>query len=398
MGLGVCERGCVQSKTCQSYSPEGGEETEGTSRDPIDTLHRSLDSSAQLTQQQQQQQQQQEQLSVTTQVDLSQKGVEDIAELCMQVILKHEAEVTNSFPSALLKSVINANYVATSASGCHVNHLLANGSHADPEDGTESHLSPPCSESAPIAACGEFAPAFIEPLQASSAASNDEAPQDPSVTEQDLDIYTMRTITVLLLAGPYPVRVDDVRRCWMALPVQLRKRNFTALVLGRTAAIAASCFGLQLLSFQVKGDEEIRGFLLFLSLQFVSFQAELPLETVKASIRLVGRQDLLQGFDEASLLKAVHFREPSHKLESLGDFLSECECLKYIMIMRRPSAASEGAGETLCIVPTDRLLQELKLDSFRSECKATFGVELPDTRMHTTDREEVDGGAANPGT
>ena len=54
------------------------------------------------------------------------------------------------------------------------------------------------------------------------------------------------------------------------------------------------------------GEEEIRGFLLFLSLQLLSYQAELPLEALKASIRLVGRQDLLQGFDGEAALGLLH--------------------------------------------------------------------------------------------
>ncbi|CDJ31158.1 uncharacterized protein EMH_0078310 [Eimeria mitis] len=98
---------------------------------------------------------------------------------------------------------------------------------------------------------------------------------------------------------------------------------------------------------------------------------------------------------EASLFKAVHFREPSHKLETLGDLLSECESLKYITVKRRPSAAGEGARDILYIVPTDRLLQELQLDSFRSECKAKFGVDLPDARLTALEGEEAEGGAAD---
>lgn len=45
------------------------------------------------------------------------------------------------------------------------------------------------------------------------------------------------------------------------------------------------------------GEEELRGFLLFLSVQFLSAQTELPMDSVKSTLRLVGRGDLLQEFD-----------------------------------------------------------------------------------------------------
>lgn len=51
--------------------------------------------------------------------------------------------------------------------------------------------------------------------------------------------------------------------------------------------------------------------------------------------------------------------------------------------------------DILYIVPTERLLQELQLDSFRSECKATFGVELPDTRLLAPEGDDVEGGASD---
>lgn len=47
----------------------------------------------------------------------------------------------------------------------------------------------------------------------------------------------------------------------------------------------------------VSGEEELRGFLLFLSTQFLSARAELTLETLKSSLRLVGRYDMLRDFN-----------------------------------------------------------------------------------------------------
>lgn len=414
-GLETLDSDSAQSKAYVSDQPsEDREETEGILGGSTDQPQHSLGS---LTQQSQQQQQQS--LSANDPSRRSEQEVEDVVQLCLEVIREHEAETASLSPRALQQSVTHANLFPTEASGCHTSSKQTSDSYVDLEEGTGSCPSHHSDKPDPFAVYEAFRPEHAQQLHANNVAGSGEATQDPSVPEQDLDLYATRTLTVLLLAGPSPVRVEDLRRCWMALPTQLRKRNFTALVLGRTAAIASSCFGLHLLSFQVKGtkyvvftqglrfgphlqlirsprEEELRGFLLFLSLQFLSYQAELPLETLKASIRLVGREDLLQGFNEASLLKAAHFRETSHKLESLGDLLSECESLKYIMIKRRASAAGEEAEDIIYIVPTERLLQELQVDTFRSECMTTFGVELPDTRLVAPEGEGLEGATPDP--
>ncbi|CDJ46630.1 hypothetical protein, conserved [Eimeria brunetti] len=409
--VGAPDGGSVQNKVPESVPSEGGDEAEGILRGFTEPPDHSVGGSTQNHQQQQQR-------KANAPVLLSPQEVDNISELCLQVILEHETEKACRPSSTLLQTVIHAGSAPLGAPRCQVNNQLSGGSREVSEEGAGSNVNPSSDKPGSFAPYEAFTPACTQQLQATSAAGRGEASQDPSVPEQDLDLYATRTISVLLLAGQSPVRIEDLRRSWMALPMQLRKRNFTWQVLGRAAAIATSCFGLQLLSFQVKGtkyavftqglrfvphlqlirsrrEEELRGFLLFLSLQFLSYQAELPLEAVKASIRLVGREDLLLGFDESSLLKAVHFREPSHKLESLGDLLSECESLKYIIIKRRPSVAGEGAEDALYIMPTERLLKELQVESFRNECKATFGVELPETRLLTPEGGEVEGVAAD---
>ncbi|CDI82612.1 hypothetical protein, conserved [Eimeria praecox] len=339
-GLETVDSDSAQSKAYVSDQPsEDREETEGILGGSTDQPQHSLGS---LTQQSQQQQQQS--LSANDPSRRSEQEVEDVVQLCLEVIREHEAETASLSPRALQQSVTHANLFPTEASGCHTSSKQTSDSYVDLEEGTGSCPSHHSDKPDPFAVYEAFRPEHAQQLHANNVAGSGEATQDPSVPEQDLDLYATRTLTVLLLAGPSPVR--------------------------RTAAIASSCFGLHLLSFQVKGtkyvvftqglrfgphlqlirsprEEELRGFLLFLSLQFLSYQAELPLETLKASIRLVGREDLLQGFNEASLLKAAHFRETSHKLESLGDLLSECESLKYIMIKRRASAAGEEAEVSL---------------------------------------------------
>ncbi|CDJ36292.1 LOW QUALITY PROTEIN: uncharacterized protein EMH_0075840 [Eimeria mitis] len=249
-GLGAPDSGTVQCKTCDSDPSECGEEAPAILRGSTDPPQNSLGSSTQLSEKQQQQQQ----LSENAPVPLTPQQVDDISELCMQVILEHEAETASRLSSSPLQSVIGASSVpAGAAEGHDVNSQRTSGSNEDSEERAESRLSAPSNNPGPFAAYEAFTPACAQQQHATTAAGNIEASQDTSVPEQDVELYATRTITALLLAGPTPVRVEDLRRCWMALPMQLRKRNLTTLVLGRAASIAASCFGLQLMSFQVKG-------------------------------------------------------------------------------------------------------------------------------------------------
>lgn len=343
---------------------------------------------------------------------LSTQEVEDIAELCLKVILDHEAEMAAVFSTLSVQcdaecggQGLPASAEAHSeASGRPVRRKAA-------ETNAEKYSRRRTGRLEPFAAYADVRPAYFqEPHVEIEAGGDVRAAAEATLSEEDLAVYTKRTVAVLLLVGPSPIRVDDMRKCWLATPQHLRKRNFAALVFSRAAKIMAKCFGLELMSFRVRGakyvglrqglrfgahlrairsprEEELRGFLLFLSTQFLSAQAELPLEALKSNLCLVGRNDLLRDFDEASLLKAVHFREAPHKLDSLGALLSECESLKYITLTRRAVGTGEEAGDALFLAPTHRLLQELQLESFRSECRARFGVEPPDTQLRALEGE-----------
>ncbi|OEH79871.1 hypothetical protein cyc_02229 [Cyclospora cayetanensis] len=461
-------------------------------------------------------------------VSISPEEMESRAELCLQVILEYEAEMSSILPLAEASSVGEFERDPEGLEGATETTSRAGGG---PQQKRRRHNS---SEGSDLllaekglqrfAAYEDFKPAFAQQTCALSDAPGDgAATQDAALAEeaaqrrrehdmrylgvraheeaatapfpvclpsqQDSSLYTKRSIALLLLAGPSPVRMEDMRRSWMAPPQRLRRRHFAMRILmllcscssslpmkgshGRnpfellwpSAALlsftrcvadppgesftqsvlvwlscmyalmtALSPFGVpcmtvstgtkfvalsQALRFsphlqliRSRREENLRGFLLFLSVQFLSAQAELPLEVLKANLRVTGnirvplecsRNPLNQCsirvrtwlctccFLEASLLKAPHLREASHKIDPLGALLSECEFLRYISVERRHSGVGEEAEDTLFVAPTHRLTYELHLDKFRSECKAAVGVEPPDTSLKLPEAEELPG-------
>lgn len=346
-------------------------------------------------------------------IHLSPEEVHDIAELCLAEILDYEAEMAAIVFPSLEQSGSQPDgggvpSRAKDSSGATDRRVRRKAAEVDGERNLRRRLH----GLEPFAAYATVRPAYFQELRRANEAPGDlEVTQDPAFSEQDLAMYTRRTVTVLLLCGPSPMRVDDLRKCWLATPQHIRKRNFAALILSRTARTMACCFGLHMVCFSVRGtkyvslsqglrfaphlrmvrscrEEELRGFLLFLGIQFLSEQAELPLEVLKSNLRLVGRNDLLRDFDEASLLKAVHAtKEQAHKHDSLEALLTSCEALRYITITRRSSNFGEDAGDSLFIAPTHRFLQELQLDNFRTECRSNFGLEPPDLPLRPPEGE-----------
>ncbi|KAL8269971.1 hypothetical protein Esti_006105 [Eimeria stiedai] len=255
-------------------------------------------------------------------------------------------------------------------------------------------------------------PASFQELRvaAAEAESDLRATMDSALSEADVAVYAKRTVAALLLASPWPLRLEDVRKCWQASPLHSRRRSLAALVLCRLAGISSPAQGselpgswnkyvalrqgarfkphLQLL--RSRREEELRGFLLFLSAQFRSSRAELPLETLKAHLRLVGRSDLLRDFDGEEAAKRFHSEFILQRLDSLEAFLSYCESLKYITIVRRSLGADADIGASVFILPTGRLLHEVQSDAFRAECREHFGVEPPDTPLQPPEAEPSD--------
>ncbi|KAL8451088.1 hypothetical protein Emag_002896 [Eimeria magna] len=80
-------------------------------------------------------------------------------------------------------------------------------------------------------------PAYFQELRVASAeaASDMRATVDSTLSEADVAIYAKRTVAALLLASPWPLRLEDVRKRWQATPVHARRRNLTVLVLRRLA-------------------------------------------------------------------------------------------------------------------------------------------------------------------
>ncbi|KAL8448757.1 hypothetical protein Emed_003569 [Eimeria media] len=363
---------------------------------------------------------------------LSSQEVADITKLCLGVIEEYEEE------KALLASAIS------SKRRLHDSHD-SQASAESLEDRRGDALSPGGKnarrriEGEPLFAdYAALRPAYFQELRlenADEATGDTRATGDSTLSEEDVALYAKRTVAALLLASPWPLRLEDLRKRWQTTPLHARKRNLTALVLRKrqdlgflpgtshdflhrprsTASVHSYRFRgkwphicnyiliqptrtlvqphlLLTVSLITKrgGEEELRGFLLFLSAQFLSARAELPLETLKAHLRLVGRSDLLRDFDEASLLKTLHGREQPLDLDSLEAFLSYCESLKYITIVRRSLGADADIGASIFILPTGRLLHELQSDAFRAECLEHFGIEPPDTPLHPPEAEPPD--------
>lgn len=357
-------------------------------------------------------------------VSLSPQELSKVAQLCLQVVLDYEAEAADLAAAALSGTPTDAVQGPLGA--------LVAGEEASADIDSQGKRKAPLVklerggrrrrvDSGPFAAYAAFRPAHSQQLRTGDGLlEGNEASQGLACSEEELDLYMRRTIVILLAAGNVPLRMEDMRKCWQASPQQLRRRNITAQVLSRTAATMAACFGLHLVSFLFKGskyitlrqdlrfaphlrlirsrrEEELRGFLLFLSTQLLSARAELTLETLKSSLRLVGRHDMLRDFDEASLLKTTHFGEHLTKPGSLGALLSECEALKYISVTRRCLDGGEDGTDVFYIMPTQRLLQELQLNNFRKECKSNFGVEPPNMPLCLPDAECVGEGASRAG-
>ncbi|CDJ65324.1 hypothetical protein, conserved [Eimeria necatrix] len=220
---------------------------------------------------------------------------EAVSERCLQVILEHEEEAASLSPAILLQRLKEVQSGRQGDALYPDDYAPADCPHVGQTSTTNE--GPQTSQPVDGVAFDVDKTTFRHKPHVESERNRAETQQDSQVQEQDIALYATRTTAILLLSGPSPVRLDDLRRCWMASPMLLRKRNLTALILNRTAGIAASCFGLHLLSFLTKGEEELRGFLLFLSTQFLCLQAELPLRTLKSSLWSVGRQDLLRDFD-----------------------------------------------------------------------------------------------------
>ncbi|KAL8439804.1 hypothetical protein Efla_006819 [Eimeria flavescens] len=333
---------------------------------------------------------------------LSAQELQGIAELCRDVVDEHEAEL-EALAAAVSGGLGAPKLEAPSAAAAEVEGFSSSSKRTAAESLVRRQLAEPES----FAAYAALRPVYFQELRVQREAPADG--QEAAVPEergrggqkdtdvclvclQDVKAYVQRTLAALLLASPSPVRLDELRKCWQANPQHLRMRNLGALVMSSAAKAAASCFGLELTSFCMRGEEEVRGFLLFLTAQFLSSVGELPLETLKANLRLVGRADLLQDFEEASLFKPPHLRDQPLKLDSLGALLLSCESLKYITLTRRPLGL--GAEDAVYVSPSHRLLQELQLAAFRAECREQFGVEPPEGPLQPPDTGGPQGGAS----
>lgn len=181
MGVGAPDSGSLQSKTCvESSLSEVGEGTEGVLRGSTEPPHQFVGSSTtQIAHQQQ--------MSARAPLLLTPREVEDISELCLQVIVEHEAEKASISSPAPLQRPTNANSVPAATTGSHGNGQIPSGSQADLGEGTERSLSHPSSNPGPFAAYEAFTHAAAQQLHATSATDSGEASQDPSVPEQVSD-------------------------------------------------------------------------------------------------------------------------------------------------------------------------------------------------------------------
>ncbi|KAL8428477.1 hypothetical protein ACSSS7_007204 [Eimeria intestinalis] len=309
---------------------------------------------------------------------LSQQEVSDLTQLCLGVIEEHEEEQAALACAALCRKR-GLDDVRASEEGLE-------------EEGGDPHLHRTGERSARcrIDEVNNFAnyealrPAYFQELRVASAeAANDlQATGDPALSEASgegavMPVTTTREVSVSCLLS---VHREDVAFL-SGTPHDVLSRSRTILSLALLAGnkyIAlrqGARFKSHLQLIRSRREEELRGFLLFLSAQFLSARAELPLETLKAHLRLVGRSDLLRDFDE---------------LDSLEAFLSYCESLKYIIIVRRSLGADVDIGASIFILPTGRLLHELRSDAFRDECREHFGVEPPDTPLQPPGAEPPD--------